>query len=289
MSARPPMTVQMDLDGLRIINNYLSGTFAEGQPDPLVLSGLQVLLDMADELDFKVTLFAVGQDLADPALRALVCQAVDAGHEVANHTYTHPHDFPTLAPHEQAMEVIRGEEAILAHTGVRPVGFRSPAYVNTPPVSTELRRHHYLYDATRMPSGVVNLLPKVTQVLLGKRSRFLRAGNTAYTTDPFVLSMALSVMPFLSLPLNGTFALRLPTWLVVAATHTLAVQGRPFHFLLHPVDLAPSLKGYGLPRWVQPPGSQTQRIRRVRRYISRAMQWFDPMTGRDAAVWERVS
>ena len=63
----------------------LTLTFDNG-PEPDVTPG--VLRDLARH-EIRTTFFAVGSKLVDPARRALLDRAVDEGHWVGNHTYTH--------------------------------------------------------------------------------------------------------------------------------------------------------------------------------------------------------
>ncbi|MCM3883887.1 polysaccharide deacetylase family protein, partial [Frankia sp. R82] len=69
----------------------------------------QLLADAA-ELDVPITVFAVGQWL--DAHRELVPEILAAGHEVANHTYTHP--TLTALPADQVAAEIAGCRDVLA-------------------------------------------------------------------------------------------------------------------------------------------------------------------------------
>jgi peptidoglycan-N-acetylglucosamine deacetylase len=60
-------------------------TFDNG-PEPDVTPG--VLRTLASH-DIRTTFFVLGQNLADPARRALSAEAAAQGHWIANHTYTH--------------------------------------------------------------------------------------------------------------------------------------------------------------------------------------------------------
>lgn len=120
------------------------------QADTDVLPGL---LDVLDEFGVKTTLFGIG---------ALVRQdpggyerAAAEGHELGNHTETHP-DNPVLNPdrefwdlgvNEMRDEIGRCQDTIEEFTGVRPVGFRTP----------------HFKDAFRM-MGVLEEFPEISYV-----------------------------------------------------------------------------------------------------------------------------
>jgi peptidoglycan/xylan/chitin deacetylase (PgdA/CDA1 family) len=79
------------------------------------------LLDVLAARDVVMTAFVVGEWLAaDPSWGR---RLVDAGHEVANHTYTHP-DFLALAPLAMVDEVLRCRDVLARDTGTPGTLFR---------------------------------------------------------------------------------------------------------------------------------------------------------------------
>ncbi len=83
----------------------------------------QQLIDILAEHDIKATFFVVGEwvDNYPESVKALS----DAGHEVMNHSSTHPH--MTELSTEQMIEEVRScNEKIEAITGVCPTLFRAP-------------------------------------------------------------------------------------------------------------------------------------------------------------------
>lgn len=83
----------------------------------------QQLIDILAEHNIKATFFVVGDwvDKYPESVKALH----DAGHEVMNHSNTHPH-FTQLSPAQMAAEVKACADKIEAITGVRPTLFRPP-------------------------------------------------------------------------------------------------------------------------------------------------------------------
>lgn len=83
----------------------------------------QQLIDILGRYNVKATFFLVGQwvDRYPESVRSLA----DAGHEVMNHSDTHPH-MSKLSPQEVCAEVNRCSDKIEAITGVRPTLFRCP-------------------------------------------------------------------------------------------------------------------------------------------------------------------
>jgi len=123
-----PRTVQPTPDGPKRLALSFDLDYRE---DTIALTPL---LELLDRLSMPMTVFAIGKLVEqDPAPYA---RAAEAGHELGNHTWSHP-DNPVLNPDrefwhlsEQEMreEIVRGQEAIEAGTGQRPTSFRTPHF-----------------------------------------------------------------------------------------------------------------------------------------------------------------
>jgi hypothetical protein len=91
-------------------------------------------VDLLGRLDARATLFCIGA-LAE-ANPEPYRRAADAGHEIGNHTQTHPNnpvlnpdrEFWHLSVEEMADEIVRAQDVLERATGQRPVGFRSPHF-----------------------------------------------------------------------------------------------------------------------------------------------------------------
>jgi polysaccharide deacetylase family sporulation protein PdaB len=83
----------------------------------------QQLIDILDKYNIKATFFLVGEwvDKYPESVKALS----DAGHEIGNHSDTHPH-MPTLSREDMAKEINACNDKIEAITGKRPTLFRAP-------------------------------------------------------------------------------------------------------------------------------------------------------------------
>lgn len=82
-----------------------------------------------DALNIKATFFVVGDELEhSDAIRGVVRRAHAAGHEIENHTYTHPFGLASLPEEKIREEIMLCNQIIEETTGVAPVGFRSPGY-----------------------------------------------------------------------------------------------------------------------------------------------------------------
>ena len=80
---------------------------------------------------------------------ATVGAVVEAGHEIGNHGWTHR--IPaTLGREGEEEELMRGNAAILALTGHKPRGYRSPSWDLSPHSVELLLKHGFIYDSSMM-------------------------------------------------------------------------------------------------------------------------------------------
>jgi peptidoglycan/xylan/chitin deacetylase (PgdA/CDA1 family)/uncharacterized membrane protein len=103
-------------------------TFDDG-PDPRTLPHLLALLAAEGA---PATFFVVGRQAeAHPeAVRALVA----AGHELGNHSHTHDVFLALRGPARLHAEIERCQRAVAAAAGVRPLAYRPPVGITSPPL-----------------------------------------------------------------------------------------------------------------------------------------------------------
>jgi len=97
-------------------------------PDPVYTP--QVLRVLADH-GVTATFSMVGQNVASHP--EIAREVADAGHEIVNHTWSHP-DMASLGAHAMRDEIARATDQIHVATGRRPVMFRAPFGAWSPPL-----------------------------------------------------------------------------------------------------------------------------------------------------------
>lgn len=117
---------------------------------PEDVEALPWLLDVLAPYPFRVSFACIGRwvEQESNAHRYIA----DQGHEIVNHTYSHPWNevfnprpFLSLTLVEQREEIQRGHEAIARTLGYEPVGFRAPHLDMSPaiyPILSEMGYHH---------------------------------------------------------------------------------------------------------------------------------------------------
>jgi peptidoglycan/xylan/chitin deacetylase (PgdA/CDA1 family) len=258
---KPKVAVSVDLDGIGCY--YRIHGLGEAPPS-LRHTVLRRCLPRFAELfarhDIKATFFVVGSDLDDdPEGRAILADLARAGHELANHTHTHPYDFTQQPRARMASEIDRAHDAIAAAGGRAPAGFRAPGYAINRAVLELLLERGYTYDSSVFPSPpyyAAKALVMGAMRLFGRRSASVlddprapfapRAPYDVAPDQPYrpylagrgnLLEIPIAVTPAARLHVIGTSLILAPAWL--RRRMVSASLSRPFFNLeLHGIDLA---------------------------------------------------
>ncbi len=260
-SHAPRIAVSVDLDSLGCY--YRIHGLGEPPAPPLgqvvLRKCLPRFLDLFDRHRIKATFFVVGADLAEDAEgRALLAEAARAGHELANHTHTHPYDFTRLPRDAMAAEIDRAHAAIAEVAGRPPVGFRAPGYAINSQVLELLVERGYTYDSSVFPSppyylakalvmGAMRLAGRRSASVLddprapfAPRAPYRPAPEAPYTPTSRaegLVEIPIAVTPLARLHVIGTSLVLAPDWL--RRRMTAASLKRPlFNLELHGIDLA---------------------------------------------------
>jgi polysaccharide deacetylase family protein (PEP-CTERM system associated) len=122
------------------------------QPGPALARQTDHLLAIFDELGVRATFFVLG--MAARAHPPLLERIVTAGHEIACHGQAHL-PVRSQTPQEFAADLRAARETIEQITGIRPVGYRAPAFSITrecPWAYEVLAEEGFCYDASQHDS-----------------------------------------------------------------------------------------------------------------------------------------
>lgn len=120
-------------------NSHAVALTFHGSGDPALT---RQMLDTARRLGVPLTVFAVGNWLdANPGMAR---ELLDSGHELANHTYTHP-VIGRLGGADVLREITRCRDALAAHAGAAPARWFRPSGMDvaTPLVLEEAGKAGY--------------------------------------------------------------------------------------------------------------------------------------------------
>lgn len=171
------------------------------QADTDALPGL---VDLVGRYDARMSVVSVGALVdQDPAPYE---KAAGAGHELVNHTLTHPdnpvlnptEEFWHLSPDRMAEEVGGAQDVLERRLGLRPTGFRTPHFKDAHRLTAVLGQFpelRYVSSAlaTRAPLGAAPYLAS-TRALAGEDLSHLYASGNA-GDDSTVLQIPLTACP----------------------------------------------------------------------------------------------
>ncbi|MDX2288228.1 MAG: polysaccharide deacetylase family protein [Hyphomicrobiaceae bacterium] len=255
---RPIASLSLDLDNVWA---YLK---TNGDPGWQTFPGyfdlvVPRILEMLDRHGLRITFFVVGQDAARAENAAALRSIAQAGHEIANHSFHHEPWIAMRPPAEIDAELAATEDALLAATGQRPVGFRGPSFALSADLLDVLAARGYRYDASTFPSVLGPLARayyfanaridrdgrRQRQAMFGSFTdglRPLRPYRWATTARP-VIELPVTTWPGLRVPIHLTYvmflAARSPalarTYFATALT-ACRVAGVAPSILLHPTE-----------------------------------------------------
>jgi peptidoglycan/xylan/chitin deacetylase (PgdA/CDA1 family) len=110
--------------------------------------GVERILRLLDQRGIQATFFVTGHtaETYPESLRAIVA----AGHEVGHHGYLHENPCALESREREEEVLLRGLAALDKVAAVRPVGYRSPAWDNSPHTIELLLKHGFRYESSLM-------------------------------------------------------------------------------------------------------------------------------------------
>jgi peptidoglycan/xylan/chitin deacetylase (PgdA/CDA1 family) len=264
----PRCAVSVDVDGLACYYRIHGlGPAPRELRDLMIRRALPRFAEILGRWGMAATFFVVGRDV-DPAAwdagepgndvaasRAVIARLAARGHEIGNHSYSHPYELARLPAQRVASEIERAHQILGALAGKPITGFRAPGYDLSPAMLRQLVRLGYAYDSSLFPAPGYYAAKAVVMAALaatGRPSgavltnpRALLAPATPYRPDlgaPWrrgsapVVELPIAVTPRGRVPAIGTSLLLAPDWLrgrMLAAMRRLPL----FNFELHAIDL----------------------------------------------------
>jgi hypothetical protein len=208
-------------------------------------------LSLFEELGVRATFFVIGRDLLrdmeDGGLGAnLLRRALAAGHELANHSYSHAYDLASW-PVRRIADDLEACDVLLRQLGADPAGFRAPGYTHNGKLLRQVASIGYRYDSSALPSPpyyLAKLGVMGWMALHRRRSNSTARGPYSFfgTKIPRYLvrfglwEIPMSVSSFLRMPLIGTLLLAGPER-IARRLRNAALKQSYFHLELHGLDL----------------------------------------------------
>ena len=228
--------------------------------DPSFTVVAERFLGLAEKYNFKLTIFVIGRDLQNAEVAARVKDWAQAGHEIANHSYTHNPNLGSLPKNEMAYEVSKSHDIISNCIDQEPSGFLSPSWSTSKELIGLLVEKNYLYDTSVFPSYFQYLVLLKLMILTKRRHRnfhpgfgkrrdkwaFLFAPREPYFIGPESL-IKKQDGGLLMIPLPVATPFRIPCWHTMYFQFGRRIMGRllkrtikehdNFYYVVHPRDL----------------------------------------------------
>jgi len=234
-----------DLD---TVDRHLQGYGFENVPpcDAVYRRAVPRVLELFGELGVPGVLFVIARDAARE--RALLQDALAAGHEVASHSLTHPQPFRTLGDGALREEIATSRARLAAATGTEIAGFRAPAWDVDGRVLGMIAAAGYRYDASVFPTpALVASRLAAYRRSAGKGSIFAMdlVGHAFAAVRPHpvggpggrLTEFPIAVTPWLRLPVYHTVAHFVPGWMFRRSLGALLRSDLPVCYEFHAADL----------------------------------------------------
>ncbi len=251
--------IQVDLDSLWTYRRYLNQESAPGGIDPVYTEAVKRFLDIFRKNSIKATFFVIGSDALIPEHARIIKQITEEGHEIANHSMSHPLNFSSLKEKTIVDEIKKSHEILERLSGKKVKGFRSPTFSIDERILKVLESLGYVYDSSVLPSFIAPLVLNCAHSLLGGRLRNICSSNMRFANTPLcpyrphmknmaktgqgkLYEFPISVVPGLRLPMHSTYVFIFGRWLFDWGKRDLQQRELPLNYLFHGIDLLDIIK-----------------------------------------------
>jgi hypothetical protein len=235
--------------------NFDSLGEAYGFPDDFKDPSFGIVADrfmtIARNKGFKYSIYVLGRDLEKAENKKAVSKWHREGHEIGNHSWSHPMNLGALSKDEILNEIKWTHKAITETIGEEPKGFIAPTWSTSKNVFKTLIDLGYEYDTSVFPSLL--MYPGILKMLANHvgDARFFKIFRRHDLHYPFFASRHVSIFrsslkELIMMPLPTT-KLRMACWHTTAFTFGWSFHLKllrsclkeldAFYYLIHPADL----------------------------------------------------
>lgn len=248
------MAVSVNMDSLRHAVGY-----KQINHDCFYFEAIDPILRIAEKYKVPLTFYVIGKDLEYPEIAKRIQYLSSCGHEIANHTYSHPQDFGGLNHLLQKREIEKCGKAIFDVIGTYPKGFLSPGWSSSYSLLQYLDSVGYKHDSSFFSSPFLFLVQ--LRMILGFFINFFRFRKIPETykirsvikRKDFFISLRMSDKPFILKSINSLVELPLPIiyfmfpyWFSLeffnkkfaSLIYSRLLKKQFTHLLVHPADFA---------------------------------------------------
>ena len=239
------MFIHVDCDDLWVYRQDYRLPIPDEPSDSVYREALPRLMALFDDVGVKATFFVVGRDVETGATREFLQAALQRGHAVANHSFSHSSTFGSAPLRERLDEVRRTHDEIGSAVNACPIGFRAPGYSFDTGLRDGLAQLGYRYDSTSYPGCTPRAMSLVMR-LKGSRKKLGASSRRVFGAMPnwygdVPLPSDLVEIPILTptplrLPVHTTALFTLGKAYTRALFETLKRTRPKGVFLVHAID-----------------------------------------------------
>lgn len=235
--------ISVDIDTLNDYA-YTYGKNYQKVPDPVYTIAVPRLLEMLDKYKIKATFFVVGRDLNIDEHFKVIKTIAQKGHEIANHTQNHLHNFETLTFSKQEKEIVQCHRLVEEKLGLSMIGFRAPGYNLNKGTFKVLSGLNYVYDSSMFPTSLLPFLKLIVMFKAKGNHKSAGGGQIAsifskaspYKLNNQLIEIPITVTPILRFPFMGTFNVVTGKNLLELSFRELKLFKKSINYEIHPIE-----------------------------------------------------
>lgn len=228
------ITVCVNLDSLALGSGW---ELASGK-DPTYKLVDERLIGRLENAGIKVILFAVGKDLESTGNREYLKKWSRAGHEIGNHSYSHPLNLGSLTGREIEIEIKKTDVLIKEITGYKPRSFNAPGWAESFAIDRVLLSLDYKVDYSPFQSWwIYPLLLKQWWSLRGRPEAKTVWGRRERREQRSVASRPLPIVRILRIPVWHTGWFIFGEKIFPRLLKSAVKENPEFYYLMHPADV----------------------------------------------------
>ena len=247
--------ISIDVDSLASIYKGLGCTRPGGYTYIEFRTGMENLAKFFEGFNIKATLFMVGGDFKYQANIPTIKAIHKAGHEIANHSMSHPQGFRYLSAEEKETELRAMGDICREAIGETPIGFRSPGWNIDDETIPVLRKLGYQYDSSVFPTFLMPVMkfahwrsmskqPAPVRTTMGQysymfaplRPYYTSANSLARKGQDGLIEFPISVSPILRIPFFATLLTFTGVGFYRHLFRRMRQHNLPVHFQMHLSD-----------------------------------------------------
>ncbi len=299
--------IHIDCDGELALSNHYGKSFS-GEKDS-VYPALNLFLDIFKRNGIKATLFVVGKDIENELKREIIQRALNEGHELSNHTYSHPGSFSRLSTEEKIFEISKAQEIFKRYFNQKAYGFRAPNFEAGTELIEILNKLGFAYDSSLLPTpyspvirqvkSIFNRLCVQKDISYGYLSSILNCLASRYPYIPSdeaiwkrkkqgfepksLIEIPVTVSPVLKIPCHASYSLAYPLnigYFITSMSIRWAIKHKiPFVYVFHISELCENKDLYYLESRLY--GSILDRIKFVEWLCKKVSEDFNCITTKE--------